>query len=109
SVNGSRRNHRGFVEHAQWRGEIRGRADRQVDARRRLLGRGNGRVRLLRSRPCAACAVQSHIVGGSQGEQAVSSRSRSGVKPPTSSVVALRHMSRGRQTAPPFFKNFTTV
>ena len=54
------------------------RAGRSIkpQARRRVLGRGHRRFRLLRSRPGAAGAVQPGAVGGPDGQQAVSGPAR---------------------------------
>ena len=56
--------------------EVRRRADDHAAARRRVLGRGHGRLRLLRSRPGAAGAVQPGAVDRPDGQQAVSGPAR---------------------------------
>ena len=47
-------------------------------AQRRVLGQGHRRLRLLRSRPGASCAVQQGAVGGPDGRQAVSGAALAG-------------------------------
>ena len=54
------------------RREVRGRPGRQAEARRRVLGQGHGRLRLLRSRPGARGQVQQGAVERPDGPQAVS-------------------------------------
>ena len=59
---------------ARRRRAVRGRADDQAQAQRRVLGQGHGRLRLLRSRPGARRAIQPRAVGRPDGQQAVSGR-----------------------------------
>ena len=60
------------------RRQVRAGPTDQAAARRRLLGRGDGRLRLLRSRPGASRAVQPGAVDRVDGRQAVSGDAQPG-------------------------------